>query len=98
MGIVIQIPSDGRLEWQSRPIGISDAGWKRIEPLLPRGAAVRIPLRPSLSFRYTHTHTQLRAAAACTMADLWHAIATALKGFSLDECQNYLAAAGYDAT
>jgi transposase len=75
---------------------ISDEEWKRIEPLLPRGAAVRIPLRPSLSFRYTHT--LLRAAAACTMPDLWHAIATALKGFSLDECQNYLAAAGYDAT
>ena len=60
---------------------------------------------PQCAYRYarlyvfgTHTHTQLRAAAACTMADLWHAIATALKGFSLDECQNYLAAAGYDAT
>ena len=34
---------------------LSDEEWKRIEPLLPRGAAVRIPLRPSLSFRYTHT-------------------------------------------
>ena len=40
----------------------------------------------------------LRAAAARTMPDLWQAIANALKRFSPDECQNYLAAAGYDAT
>jgi transposase len=40
----------------------------------------------------------LRAAAARTMPDLWQAIASALKRFSPDECQNYLAAAGYDAT
>ena len=40
----------------------------------------------------------LRAAAARTMPDLWQAIANALKRFSPDDCQNYLAAAGYDAT
>jgi transposase len=40
----------------------------------------------------------LRAVAARTMPDLWQAIASALKRFSPDECQNYLAAAGYDAT
>jgi hypothetical protein len=40
----------------------------------------------------------LRAAAARTMTDLWQAIANALKRFSPDECKNYLAAAGYDAT
>jgi transposase len=40
----------------------------------------------------------LRAAAARTMPDLWQAIANALKRFSPDECQNYLAAAGYNAT
>jgi transposase len=40
----------------------------------------------------------LRAAAARTMPDLWQAIANALKRFSSDECQNYLVAAGYDAT
>ena len=40
----------------------------------------------------------LRAAAARTMPDLWQAIANALKRFSPDECQNYLVAAGYDAT
>ncbi|WLA38524.1 IS630 family transposase [Bradyrhizobium elkanii] len=40
----------------------------------------------------------LRAAAARTMPDLWQAIANALKRFSPQECQNYLVAAGYDAT
>ncbi|UGA48998.1 IS630 family transposase (plasmid) [Bradyrhizobium quebecense] len=40
----------------------------------------------------------LRAAAARTMPDLWQAIANALKRFSPEECQNYLVAAGYDAT
>ena len=44
---------------------ISDEEWKRIEPLLPRGAAVRIPLRPSLSVRYTHTPTPV--ARRCRM-------------------------------
>ncbi|UPT90985.1 IS630 family transposase [Bradyrhizobium barranii subsp. apii] len=40
----------------------------------------------------------LRAAAARTMPDLWQAIANALKRFSPEECQNYLVAAGCDAT
>ncbi|UPT99764.1 IS630 family transposase [Bradyrhizobium barranii subsp. apii] len=40
----------------------------------------------------------LRTAAARTMPDLWQAIANALKRFSPEECQNYLVAAGYDAT
>lgn len=40
----------------------------------------------------------LRAAAARTMPDLWQAIANALTRFSPEECQNYLVAAGYDAT
>ena len=40
----------------------------------------------------------LRAAAARTMPDLWQAIASALKRSSPNERQNYLAAAGYDAT
>lgn len=40
----------------------------------------------------------LRAAAARNMPDLWQAIASALKRFSPEECQNYLVAAGYDAT
>ena len=40
----------------------------------------------------------LRAAAARTIPDLWQAIADALRRFSPQECANYLAAAGYDAT
>ncbi|MGY3591756.1 transposase [Bradyrhizobium sp. USDA 4341] len=40
----------------------------------------------------------LRAAAAHSMPDLWQAIANSLKRFSPEECQNYLVAAGYDAT
>ena len=40
----------------------------------------------------------LRAAAARTIPDLWKAIADALCRFTPQECANYLAAAGYDAT
>ncbi len=40
----------------------------------------------------------LRAAAARTISDLWQAIADALRRFTPQECANYLAAAGYDAT
>ena len=40
----------------------------------------------------------LRAAAARTIPDLWQAIAAALRRFAPQECANYLAAAGYDAT
>jgi hypothetical protein len=42
--------------------------------------------------------TLLRAAAARTIPDLWQAIADALRRFTPQECANYLAAAGYDAT
>ena len=38
------------------------------------------------------------AAAARTIPDLWQAIADALRRFTPQECANYLAAAGYDAT
>jgi len=40
----------------------------------------------------------LRAAAARTIPDLWQAIADDLRRFTPQECANYLAAAGYDAT
>jgi transposase len=39
----------------------------------------------------------LRTAAARTVSDLWAAIRDAFTRFKPDECQNYLAAAGYDA-
>ena len=40
----------------------------------------------------------LRAAAARAIPDLWQAIPDALRRFTPQECANYLAAAGYDAT
>ena len=40
----------------------------------------------------------LRAAAARTIDDLWEAIRLALGAFTPSQCQNYFAAAGYDAT
>ncbi len=39
----------------------------------------------------------LRAAAQRTLNGLWHAIANAPDCFKPSECQNYVAAAGYDA-
>jgi transposase len=40
----------------------------------------------------------LRAAAARTIPDLWEAIRIALDAFTPGTCENYFAAAGYDAT
>jgi transposase len=39
----------------------------------------------------------LRAAAARTIDDLWEAIRCTLEAFTPSECQNYFAAAGYNA-
>ncbi len=39
----------------------------------------------------------LRAAAARSIPDLWNAVAVSIERFTPDECQNYFAAAGYDA-
>ena len=41
---------------------------------------------------------ELRAAAARTIPDLWDALKNALDAFTPNECQNYFAAAGYDAS
>ena len=38
----------------------------------------------------------LRKAAARTIHDLWQVIAKAIDDFTLTECRNYFAAAGYD--
>jgi hypothetical protein len=38
----------------------------------------------------------LRKAAARSVTDLWDAIADAIEAFTPNECENYLAAAGYD--
>jgi hypothetical protein len=40
----------------------------------------------------------LHAAAARTIDELWEAIRLALGAFTPSECQNYFAAAGYNAT
>src|SRR5262245_2978471 len=40
----------------------------------------------------------LRAAAARTIPDLWDALKNALDAFTPNECRNYFAAAGYDAS
>lgn len=58
----------------------------------------REPSIPSIEMAFSKLKALLRAAAARTMPDLWQAIANALKRFSPEECQNYLVAAGYDAT
>lgn len=38
----------------------------------------------------------LRKVAARTVTELWDAIADGIDQFTLDECKNYFAAAGYD--
>ena len=38
----------------------------------------------------------LRKAAARTITELWDVIADCIDQFTLDECKNYFAAAGYD--
>jgi transposase len=40
----------------------------------------------------------LRAASERTLEGLWKAVANALDCFKPRECENYFAAAGYDAT
>jgi transposase len=40
----------------------------------------------------------LRAAAARTIPDLWDALKNAADAFTPNECRNYFAAAGYDAS
>lgn len=65
------------------------------------GASLLPPYSPDfnpIEMAFSKLKALLRAAAARTMPDLWQAIANALKRFSPEECQNYLVAAGYDAT
>ena len=60
---------------------------------------------PTIESRYDNTienafaklKALLRTAAARTVPDLWAAIREAFACFKPDQCQNYLAAAGYDA-
>ncbi|OAF14067.1 transposase [Bradyrhizobium centrolobii] len=51
-----------------------------------------------IEMAFSKLQASLRAAAARSMPDLWQAIVNAINRFAPDECRNYLAAAGYDAT
>jgi transposase len=68
------------------------------------GASLRYlpPYSPdfnSVEMAFAKLKALLRATAARTIPDLWQAIADALRRrFTPQECANYLAAAGYDAT
>jgi transposase len=67
------------------------------------GASLRYlpPYSPDfnpIEMAFAKLKAALRAAEARTIPDLWQAIADALRRFTPQECANYLAAAGYDAT
>nr|CAI0341676.1 hypothetical protein SHINE37_80066 [Rhizobiaceae bacterium] len=47
---------------------------------------------------FSKLKTLLRKAAERSIGDLWNTIGRLLKLFTPNECQNYFAAAGYDAT
>ena len=72
------------------------------EAIEAAGASLRYlpPYSPDfnpIEMAFAKLKSLLRAAAARTVPDLFQAIAQALKRFTPNECQNYLAAAGYDA-
>jgi transposase len=72
------------------------------EAIEAAGASLRYlpPYSPDfnpIEMAFAKLKALLRAAAARTIPDLIQAIAQALKRFTPAECQNYLAAAGYDA-
>jgi transposase len=67
------------------------------------GASLRYrpPYSPDfnpIEMAFAKLKAALRAAEARTIPDLWQAIAEALRRFTPQECANYLAAAGYDAS
>ena len=67
------------------------------------GASLRYlpPYSPDfnpIKMAFAKLKAALRAAEARTIPDLWQAIADALRRFTPQECANYLAAAGYNAT
>jgi transposase len=67
------------------------------------GASLRClpPYSPDfnpIEMAFAKLKAALRAAEARTIPDLWQAIADTLRPFTPQECANYLAPAGYDAT
>ena len=76
-------------------------GVRRRSRPLARACATCRPTAPTSipsKMAFAKLKALLRAAAARTIPDLWQAIANALHCFTPQECANYLAAAGYDAT
>lgn len=66
------------------------------------GAALRYlpPYSPDLNpieNAFSKLKALLRKAAARTVEDLWRTIGQAIDAFTSAECENYFAAAGYDA-
>jgi transposase len=66
------------------------------------GAELRYlpPYSPDLNpieMAFSKLKALLKKAAARSVEELWHAIASALPMLTAEECSNYLAAAGYDA-
>ena len=66
------------------------------------GAQLRFlpPYSPDLSpieNAFSKLKAHLRKVAARTIDQLWNAIAEGIDTFTLNECSNYFAAAGYDA-
>ncbi|MGE7157628.1 hypothetical protein ACQKJ1_28440, partial [Methylorubrum rhodesianum] len=55
------------------------------------------PSTPSIELVFAKLKAILRADAARTVSELWDTIKLAFRRFSMAECRNYLAAAGYDA-
>jgi transposase len=73
------------------------------EAIEAAGASLRYlpPYSPDfnpIEMAFAKLKAALRAAEARTIPDLWQAIADALRRFTPQECANYLAAAGCDAT
>jgi transposase len=50
-----------------------------------------------IEMAFAKLQASLRGAAARTIPDLWDALKNASDAFTLNECQNYFAAAGYAA-
>ena len=78
-----------------------------------KGPKVRNPSRPAHALRYLPPYSPdfnpienafakfkalLRKVAARTVPALWRAIGRLLDAFTPNECENYFAAAGYDAS
>jgi transposase len=73
------------------------------EAIEAAGAALRYlpsysPDLNPIEMAFSKLKAILRAAAERTVDGLWETVANALERFSPQECQNYLAAAGYGAT